>query len=276
LKRTAIVSCLCALLLALGAIVAAPASASASASATVINNPKCRPTSPAFPRPVVLIHGFFGSTAAWNPLAPMLAAQGACVFMKDYGQQPGSPIHANGIASLVNSQADLAGYINQIRSWTGSHQVDLVGHSEGGLMVIQLAKQFGSAEVHTVVGLAAATHGTTLDGLTNVLDPLGLRRLTDPVLEAGLCPACADLLVGSAYLKSHDVAPLAQRGVSYHIMAIDDDYVVTPPGIASFIREPGVENLFAQSIWPTQHFEHQTFPQNSDVSSWVISRLRAG
>lgn len=272
MKRTSIISALGALLLAVVAAVTVPT----QASATVVNNPHCRPTSAAFPRPVVLVHGFFGSTQAWSVLAPMLASQGACVFMKDYGQEPGSPLHANGIAPLATSQADLTSWVDQIRAWTGSRQVDLVGHSEGGLMVIQLARHFGSAGVHTVVGLAPATYGTTLDGLTNVVDPLGLRPVVDPVLENGLCPACADLLVGSAYLKSHDVPPLSQRGVSYHLMAINDDRVVTPPGVASFIWEPGVQNVFSGSVWPTQRFEHQTFPQNDDVSAWVTSQLRQG
>ena len=49
---------------------------------------------------------------------------------------------------------------------TGASQVDIVGHSQGGMMPRYYIKFLGgAAKVHTLVGLAPSNHGTTLDGL---------------------------------------------------------------------------------------------------------------
>ena len=53
---------------------------------------------------------------------------------------------------------------------TGASQVDIVGHSQGGMMPGYYIKFLGGAsKVHTLIGLAPSNHGTTIDGLQTLL-----------------------------------------------------------------------------------------------------------
>ena len=56
--------------------------------------------------------------------------------------------------------------MNKVLAATGAKKVDLVGHSQGGMMPRYYIKNLGGAsKVNTLVGLAPSNHGTTLEGL---------------------------------------------------------------------------------------------------------------
>ena len=63
-------------------------------------------------------------------------------------------------------RAALRRFVNQVLAATGAHKVDIVGHSQGGMMPRYYIKNLGGAsKVNTLVGLAPSNHGTTLEGL---------------------------------------------------------------------------------------------------------------
>ena len=140
----------------------------AAASSSGINDFSCRPSA-AHPRPVVLVHGTFGNAwDNWLVGAPYIAARGFCVFELDYGQVSGVPL-IHGLTPVAQSAQQLADYVDQVLAATGASQVDIVGHSQGGMMPRYYLKFLGgAAKVHTLVGIAPSNHGTTLDGIATL------------------------------------------------------------------------------------------------------------
>src|SRR4051812_36016068 len=144
----------------------------------VVNGP-CTPSAD-HPYPVVLVHGTFANAAfSWQTLAPMLSNAGYCVFALNYGATTWTTFsndHTYGVDFVENSAAQLENYIaatvlpNTFEA-DGTHpsQVDIVGHSQGGMLPRYLIDTTSStqypglghaAQVHTLVGLAPSNQGT--------------------------------------------------------------------------------------------------------------------
>jgi pimeloyl-ACP methyl ester carboxylesterase len=212
------------------------------------NDFACRPSA-AHPHPVVLIPGTFSVMEDdFGALAPILANAGYCVFSLNYGGTPGALIQATGPAAV--SAGQVASSVAKVQRATGVAKVDLVGHSQGGMLGEYYLKVLGGASnVHAFVGLSPSTHGTTLDGLTN------LASFFPGAVLGALCQACADQLAGSAFLAPLDSGPIAQSGVHYTVIETLLEFVVTPVGSA-FINEPGVTNEFVQARCPNDTVDH--------------------
>jgi len=205
------------------------------------NNFACKPSAQ-HPFPVVLVPGTFSVMEDdFGALAPILANAGYCVFSLNYGGTPGSLIQAIGPAAASAQQ--VAAFVAKVKQATGVAKVDLVGHSQGGLLGEYYLKVLGGASnVHTFVGLSPTTHGTTLDGLANLASFFpGANQFL-----GALCQACVDQEAGSTFLAPLDAGPIAQAGVHYTVIETLNEFVVTPVG-SSFINEPGVTNEFVQS-----------------------------
>ena len=159
------------------------------------NDWNCRPTV-AHPYPVVLVHGTFGNmTDSWQALSPLLANNGYCVFALDYGGSPGNQIQATG--DIPTSAAQLGAFVDRVLQATGATKVDVVGHSQGGMMPRWYIKFLGGDQtVHALVGLAPSNHGTTFNGLAS----LARAFPGGPAAFAGLCQACEQQFVGSSFL----------------------------------------------------------------------------
>ncbi|GGN97899.1 esterase/lipase family protein [Nocardia rhizosphaerihabitans] len=272
MKHRSLVTLACSAL-----VLTSPVSATATAEPIPsVNNWNCKPLpDSAFPRPIVFIHGIFGDIENWRAEIDDLTEHGACVFAKNYGAHASTGYALNGLAPLAQSEDELSLFIDEVRARTASARVDLVGHSEGGLLAGALSRRLGPSGVHTVVLLAPATHGASLSGTTDLLHDMGIEATVDEMLRATICPACADMSApGSAYRQKNNQPPLAATGVNYHILALRDDAVVSPGGTASFIDEAGVENRYADELWPDSAFVHPTLPQQRPVVDWVRQKLQ--
>ena len=97
------------------------------------NNFSCKPTA-AHPYPVVLVNGTFANMDDnWQAASPILANHGYCVFAFNYGGTSAtSPIQGTG--DIAASAATLSSFVNEVLAATGASKVDLVGHSQGGMM----------------------------------------------------------------------------------------------------------------------------------------------
>lgn len=215
------------------------------------NDWSCKPST-AHPRPVVLVHGTFADgTGNWLVDAPILATRGYCVFALTYGAQPGVPV-LRATGPVPASAAQLSTFVDGVLAATGASKVDIVGHSQGGMMPRYYLKFLGgAAKVHTLVGLAPSNHGTTLNGI-------GLLAAQFPgatdLVGAG-CPACADQLVGSPLLTKLNAGGDTVPGVSYTVIASWYDEVVTPY-TSQFLSGSGVHNVVLQDLCLADISEH--------------------
>ncbi|WP_418952641.1 esterase/lipase family protein [Streptomyces pyridomyceticus] len=257
---------------AVAAVPAGGASVSAAVSAaelppdgdTVASPPgandwNCRPTA-AHPDPVVLVHGTFANRYEnWLALSPLLKSLGYCVFALDYGTIPGITstgsgllLPIGGLGPVSDSAAQLARFVDLVRNATGAAKVDIVGHSQGGMLPNYYLKFLGGAsKVGKLVGLAPSNHGTTLDGIVNLAPYFpGVADLIYTV-----CQACRDQAVGSDFNRTMASRPDTVPGVSYTVISTVYDEVVTP-WRTQFLNGPGVDNVVLQDHCPVSLVEH--------------------
>ena len=239
------------LLTAVVAAVPVTAAHAASAPSSGWNDYGCRPSA-AHPDPVVLVHGTFANaTDNWLTLAPYLEVRGYCVFSLDYGQLPGVPL-VYGLGPIDQSAAQLQVYVDKVLAATGAAKVDLVGHSQGGMMPRYYLKFLGgAAKVDTFVGIAPDNHGTTLDGLTKLLPYFP--GAEDVISSAA--PGLADQVAGSAFLAKLNAGGDTVPGVHYTVIATKYDEVVTPY-TSQFLSGSDVHNVLIQNLCSVDLSEH--------------------
>src|SRR4051794_33093242 len=127
LALVALLSAICLPVFAPGARAAAPPPPGA--------NVPCTPTA-AHPYPVVLVHGTFENRFNnWQAMSPALKAAGYCVYALNYGSYNGSgALGIYGVGRIEASAQELADFVDSVLAATGASKVDLVGHSQGGMM----------------------------------------------------------------------------------------------------------------------------------------------
>jgi triacylglycerol esterase/lipase EstA (alpha/beta hydrolase family) len=245
------------------------AQVSSTASPPGANNWSCKPTA-AHPRPVILVHGTFADMSdSWQALSPLLFDHGYCVFALNYGSFAGSGalgIYATG--PIEDSAAQLEAFVNRVLAATGAGQVDIVGHSQGGMMPRYYLKFFGgAAKVHTLVGLAPSNHGTTLDGIFTLESHFPGANAT----EAD-CPACAEQEAGSPFITKLNAGGDTVPGVDYTVIESRNDEVVTPYQSA-FVDGPNVTNITLQNQCPLDQGEHLSMPYDHIADDDVLNAL---
>ncbi|MDX2648304.1 alpha/beta fold hydrolase [Streptomyces sp. PA03-1a] len=231
--------------------VAAATTAGATASSGW-NNWSCKPSA-AHPRPVVLVHGTLGNSIDnWLGLAPYLVKRGYCVYSLDYGQLPGVPLFY-GLGSITASSQQLADYVDRVLTATGAGKVDIVGHSQGGMMPRYYMKFLGGApKVNALVGIAPSNHGTDLGGLLRLLPYFpGAAEAIEHLSPQGL----TDQMAGSAFLTKLNAGGDTLPGVHYTVIATKYDEVVTPY-TSQFLSGPDVRNVVLQDLCPLDLSEH--------------------
>ncbi|MEV5983401.1 alpha/beta fold hydrolase, partial [Streptomyces sp. NPDC052114] len=248
---------LAAALLVTGALTLTPAATAATpdrASASTSrgwNDYDCKPSA-AHPRPVVLVHGTFGNSVDnWLVLAPYLVARGYCVYSLDYGQLDGVPFF-HGLGPIDKSAEQLDGFVDKVLAASGAKEVDLVGHSQGGMMPRHYLKFLGgAAKVNALIGLAPDNHGTTLLGLTKLLPYFpGVEDLLTTKT-----PGLADQVAGSKFLTRLNEGGDTVPGVRYTVIATKYDEVVTPYR-SQFLQGPDVRNVTLQDLCSVDLSEH--------------------
>ncbi len=231
-----------------------------------VNDYSCTPAA-AHPRPVVLINGTFANMMDdYGALGPILANDGYCVFSRNYGGSSGDFIQS--VGPVPDSANQIASLIRRVRAHYAG-QVDLIGHSQGGMQAEYVAKFLGLATaVHAIVALSPSTHGTTLDGLARLAQ-------TFPGANwflGSFCQACVDQEAGSAVLSRLDSGQVAQPRITYTVIETRNEYVVTPAGSA-FIREPGVVNEYVQSSCPADSVDHASLSYDNTTIRLVLNAL---
>lgn len=209
--------------------------------------------------PVVLVHGTTANmTVNWDSLSPLLHNEGYCVFAFNYGQVdglhvglPGSSELTNGAGPIPDSAGQLKEFVDTVLDATGSDEVDIVGHSQGGMMP-RWYVQFldGAAKVDKLIALSPSNHGTTVDGLAQLPG-------VEALLSAGLGPAVRDQVEGSDVLSRLNAGAETVDDVDYTVIQTKFDEIVTPYTSAFLESDaPNVDNILVQDQCPSDVSEH--------------------
>ncbi|MEV3858961.1 alpha/beta fold hydrolase [Streptomyces sp. NPDC050095] len=243
-----------------------------------VNDWSCKPSA-AHPRPVILVHGTFDSGRVWRETAPDYTKAGYCVFALDYGKTGGLlSLVVGGIGRIADSAKQLRVFVDGVLAATGTDQVDIVGHSQGGMMPRQYMKfEGGATKVHTLVGISPSNHGTGKNDFAATIleDNPELQSLLDAftaLVPIGAfvdipCPACTDQTYGSPFLKKLNAGGDTLPGVHYTVIVTDKDKVVVPPK-GQFLTGENVDNILLQNVCPANKAQH-----SNSVSDPVATRL---
>jgi triacylglycerol esterase/lipase EstA (alpha/beta hydrolase family) len=241
-------------------------------------NNGCKPSA-AHPYPVVLVHATFADEGSnWVTLSPLLANNGYCVYGFNYGLTILSGLlgSVDGLGHIESSAAELSSFVNKVLSKTGASKVDLVGHSQGGMMPNYYLKYLGGAsKVHTLIALAPSNHGTTLDGIVNLVEEFPFASLVvNTFLGAIGAPALAEQEQGSAFENKTFSGGDTVAGPRYVVIETTHDEVVTPYTNA-FLSGSAVTNITIQNQCPSDPVAHIGMFEDSPSLQNVLNQLSA-
>jgi triacylglycerol esterase/lipase EstA (alpha/beta hydrolase family) len=240
-------------------LLAFPAAAAAAAPPPPGANVPCTP-SLAHPEPVVLVHGTAENRFDnWGAMSPALKAAGYCVYALDYGSYAGSGlVGVYGLGRIEASAQQLADYVASVRRQTGAAKVDLVGHSQGGMMPRYFIKFLaGGGAVDDLVALSPSNHGTT-----NPLAP--------PISFA--CPACGQQAAGSAFLRNLNAGDETPGSASYTNIVTRYDEVVTPY-TSGYLTGANTTNVTLQDKCRNDTSEHLRTPYDPPAIQIALNAL---
>ncbi|QKW08120.1 alpha/beta fold hydrolase [Streptomyces sp. NA04227] len=237
------------------------------------NDWNCKP-SDEHRKPVVLVHGtFFNTGANWVALSPMLANKGYCVFAFNYGMHPLSLNRVGGLKSVADSGKQMRAFVDKVLAATGAKEVDVVGHSQGGLVANYYLKRLGGADkVDVNIGMAPSNHGTDVSGLVTLAEKLRLLGFATGLLDFAEMRGLTDQAVDSDFQKDlfgdGDTVP----GVRYVVLSTERDWVTTPY-TNNFLKGDKVENITIQDQCPSDPVSHIGLFNDSPTLQNVLNEL---
>ncbi len=126
--------------------------------------------------------------------------------------------------------------MNQVLAQTGAQRVDLIGHSQGGLVLRYYIKYLGGAQkVDSAISLGAPHYGTILGNIGTIL---GFGSCLGVV-------ACVQMGQGSAFLNDLNAGDDTIGNVQYTNLYTAYDELVRP--IANATLKDGATNVKIQS-----------------------------
>jgi len=242
--------------------------------------------------PVVLVHGTWENAYDnWAAFAPVLKRAGYCVFAPNYGRTdllnggglgvalPGT----NGVVAIEYSAAQLGRYIDRVRRATGASKVDIIGHSQGGLVARQWMKFGGGAndrhpernKVGKLITFGATNKGTTLLGIGALgrgINNLGPAFNVLGVTEIFVGRSGIQQTVDSPFIRNLNRSKLVFPGVEYTIVGTRYDEVTTPYDL-TFIRRPGVRNIVLQNGCEQDTSDHLAMSYSPRAISIALQAL---
>jgi len=240
------------------------------------NDWNCTP-SRQHPRPVVLVHGLLGNkNTNWQTYAPLLKNDGYCVYALTYGNVGNPPgfDQFGGVNRIEDSAVQLQQFVARVLAATGARKVDIVGHSEGTIMLDYYAKFLdGGRYIDRYVSLASLWHGTNpagLDALAEAGRPYGIT----PAIFSLMRPYAAsneELLAHSAFFaRMQSGGGPAVAGVTYTNIVTQYDELVSPytSGI-----QAGMTNEIVQEHCPTDFADHFEIASDPVAAQLVLNAL---
>ena len=206
------------------------------------------------PDPVIIVNGTFGPAFFYEPLAHRLRGDDHEVFVFELTDL--------GTADIAVSAENLAAFVADVRSRTGADKVDLVGHSQGGLVARQYVKFLGGdSTVDSVVSLGAPHYGTAV---ANIADFFGGGNCLGIV-------ACQQMAVGSDFVNALNEGDDTIGAVRYTNFYTAFDELVRP--VKNAALQDGATNVRIQSQCPARVVEHVGLALDGTVYSGIRQAL---
>ncbi|SCL18769.1 Lipase (class 2) [Micromonospora pallida] len=187
--------------------------------------------------PIIVVGGLSGVAIAYEPLAARLRADG---YRVNIYQLPGL-----GLGDIAASARSFSTYVAQVRAATGAAKVDLVAHSEGGLVSRYYLKNLGgTGSVGRLITLGSPHYGTYIADIAKFLglgDCLGI-------------VACQQMAIGSTFLNDLNAGDDTPGAVRYTTIRTLQDELVRPTGNATL--GDGAVNALVQSWCPLRIVAH--------------------
>ncbi|KAF9949942.1 hypothetical protein BGZ65_006962 [Modicella reniformis] len=235
-----------------------------------LNNYNCKLT-PAHPRPVILVHATLLTVDSWEVFAPILIKRGYCVFGLTYGKYKSVPVFG-GLAPIEDSAKQLGDFANDVLAKLNATQVDVVGHSQGGILARYWIKYLdGAGKVYRHVGISPINHGTTLSNIVTLGKALGILEPSQPLFDA-VAPSFFQMITNSAFIQKLNAGGDTAKGVIHSNIATQYDEVVTP-WETCYQKVSGVTNVLLQDLCGLSLIEHLFMVRSKVVLQFVLNQL---
>ncbi|MEU1848012.1 alpha/beta fold hydrolase [Streptomyces sp. NPDC019990] len=190
--------------------------------------------------PVVLLHGFIDNRSVFVLLRRNLA---------QHGRQQIESLNYSPLTCDIRAAAELFGrHIEEVCERTGAEQVDVVGHSLGGLIARYYVQCLGGdVRVRTLVTLGTPHSGTRVAPLADAHPIVRQMRPGSPVLEelARPAPGCRTHFVGFWSDLDSVMDPVETARIDHpdltaqnvHVSGIGHLALPVHPAVADHIRQ---------------------------------------
>lgn len=205
--------------------------------------------------PVVLAAGAFGPAVAYELLADRLRGQGYDVYIF---------VIANPLQSMVKSAPALADFVDDVLATTGATQVDMIAHSQSGLLARYYARYLGGVDkIHTLISMSGLQYGSAL---ANVAPLVGL---TDC---AGV-DVCVELAEGSDFIVSLTEPNDTDGHIRYVNFASKSDVLAIPYTNNLLYGTGDITNVTIQDQCPWRVVGHIDYISDGTVASGLYDAL---
>lgn len=206
------------------------------------------------PDPVIIVNGTAGPAFYYEPLRARLQAAGHPTWIFE--------LTALGTGDIRGTSRDLARFVAAVRARTGAAKVDLVGHSQGGLVARQYVKYDGGAQtVDSLIMFGTPNHGTLLANLAWLF-------------TGGTClgvVACEQMTVGSSFVETLNAGDDTIGSVAYTSFYTVYDEIVFPYHTSALAD--GATNVKIQTQCPLRYLEHVAGIHDGTVFSGFMDAL---
>lgn len=197
---------------------------------TYMNRWDCRSTQ--HPVPVVMVHGTFSRQANQIDVTHLLNRKGFCVYGANLGYDPNNLVtqlepDLYGTGDVEETTKQLYEFVKTVQRRTGAKKVDIIGHSQGGLLIRNLITNYAPHAIRVAIMLGGTHNGSTMSGLTTLAKPFlpdGVTAITAPITG----PAVGQQMVGSHFMNELNKHPNTSPGVTYVVLVSPDDTQATP------------------------------------------------
>lgn len=227
-------------------------------------------------QPVVLIHGTWeNGFDTWSKAAAALQAAGRCVYALNFGKGSdliGRQAGVFGTGPIEKSAGELARFVDQVQKSPNASKVELIAHSQGGVVARYFLKYLGgAAKTSTLITLGTAQSGLLSPRLAQIA-----KRLTDagvPVatgVEAVTGQAIAERLSSSRLLTDLNAGGATLPGITYTTINSRTDELNSELSQTQLPSGPSVRNIVVQDGCAQNRVGHFNLPYDPRVIAYVL------